>query len=147
MKKALITQCKEELEARKAAIAKDLENLNVSLGAETKSSAGDKYETSREMMNQEIGKLQQQVAGIHQQLGTLSIIDADKKCKKVTLGAIVKTSMGNFFITISYGKLTHQGEDYLLISAIAPIAQQMINKKVGDKINRNGKDILIEEIC
>lgn len=146
MKKALIEKCTLEIIAKKDAINQEMENLKISLGAETKSSAGDKYETSREMMNQEKGKLQSQLSGLHQQLETLTKINTNLKHQKVGLGSIVKTSAANYFISISYGKVSYQEEEYFMISAITPLAQQMINKIEGDEVIWNGKSILIQEI-
>lgn len=146
MKKALIEKCTLEIIAKKDAINQEMENLKISLGAETKSSAGDKYETSREMMNQEKGKLQSQLSGLHQQLETLTKINTNLKHQKVGLGSIVKTSAANYFISISYGKVSYQAEEYFMISAITPLAQQMINKTGGDEVIWNGKSILIQEI-
>jgi transcription elongation GreA/GreB family factor len=145
-KKYLIDKCKAEIIAKKEAIEEEMENLKISLGAETKSSAGDKYETSREMMNQEKGKLQSQMAVLNQQLETLSKINASFKHEKIGLGSVVKTSASNYFISISYGKVSDGKQDVFMISAITPLAQQMINKKVGEEVVWNGKSILIEEI-
>ncbi len=146
MKKTLIEKCKAEIIAKKDAIDQEMENLKTSLGAETKSSAGDKYETSREMMNQEKGKLQSQMSVLNQQLETLSKINPSMKHEKVGLGSIVKTSAANYFISISYGKVSEVKEDIFMISAITPLAQQMINKIEGDEVIWNGKSILIKEV-
>lgn len=146
MKKLLIEKCKTEIIAKKAAIDQEMENLKISLGAEIKSSAGDKYETSREMMNQEKGKLQSQLSVLNQQLETLSKISTNIKHEKVGLGSIVKTSAANYFISISYGKVSDGKEDFFMISAITPLAQQMINKIPGDEITWNGKSFLIQQI-
>lgn len=146
MKKSIIEKCKAEIIAKKDAIDQEMENLKISLGAETKSSAGDKYETSREMMNQEKGKLQSQMAVLNQQLETLSKININIKHEKVGLGSIVKTSAANYFISISYGKVSDGKDDIFMISAITPLGQQMINKFPGDEIIWNGKNILIKEI-
>lgn len=146
IKKTIIDKCKAEIFSKKEAIEQEMENLKVSLGAETKSSAGDKYETSREMMNQEKGKLQSQMSVLNQQLETLSKINVNTKHEKIGLGSIVKTSVSNYFISISYGKVSDEKGDLFMISAITPLAQIMINKTEGDEINWNGKSILIKEI-
>lgn len=146
IKKAIIEKCRAELIAKKDSIDQEMENLKVSLGAETKSSAGDKYETSREMMNQEKGKLQSQISALNQQLETLSKINETSKHDKVGLGSIVKTTAANYFISISYGKVSAGQDDLFMISAITPLAQQMINKVEGDEVIWNGKSIFIREI-
>ncbi|RUA33901.1 MAG: hypothetical protein DSY77_07770, partial [Bacteroidetes bacterium] len=125
-KKAIIDKCRAEIIAKKEAIEQEMEKLKVSLGAETKSSAGDKYETSREMMNQEKGKLQSQMAVLNQQLETLSKINISIKNQIVGLGSIVRTTSALYFISISYGKITIGEDQVFMISAITPLAQQMI---------------------
>jgi transcription elongation GreA/GreB family factor len=146
MKEKILDLCKNELDAKKVEISKEIASIMESIGSDTKSSAGDKYETGREMMNQEKDKLQSQLVNINRQLGTLHQINAFEKYDTVNFGALVKTSMAIYFISISYGKMTIDGEEVFLISAITPLAQQMIGKKAGDKIDWNGKEILIKDI-
>lgn len=146
MKKTLLEKCKAEIIAKKVAIDQEMENLKTSLGAETKSSAGDKYETSREMMNQEKGKLQSQMSVLNQQLETLTEINPTVKFNKVGLGSFVKTSAANYFISISYGKVLVGEEEFFMISAITPLAQQLLNKTEGDQITWNGKSIEIKSV-
>lgn len=146
MKEKILDFCKNELEAKMQEISKEIASIKDSMGSDTKSSAGDKYETGREMMNQEKEKLQSQLANINRQLETLHQINPAEQNKEVGFGALVNTSMAIYFISISYGKISVEAKDVFLISAITPLAQQMIGKKTGDKINWNGKEILIEEI-
>ncbi|MGJ3234566.1 3-oxoacyl-ACP synthase [Marivirga sp.] len=146
MKEKILDFCKNELDAKKVEISKEIASIMESIGSDTKSSAGDKYETGREMMNQEKDKLQSQLVNINRQLGTLHQINPLEKYDTVNFGALVKTSMAIYFISISYGKMTIDGEEVFLISAITPLAQQMMGKKAGDKLDWNGKEILIKDI-
>jgi transcription elongation GreA/GreB family factor len=146
MKKTIIEKCKAEIIAKKDAIDQETDNLKISLGAETKSSAGDKYETSREMMNQEKGKLQAQISVLNQQLEILSKINPKAKLDKVGLGSLVKTSAANYFISISYGKVSLDEDEFFMISAITPLAQQMLNKTEGDQVTWNAKSFEITSI-
>jgi transcription elongation GreA/GreB family factor len=146
MKVDIIDKCKNELEDKKLEISKEITSIRESMGTDTKSSAGDKYETGREMMNQEKEKLQSQLANINRQLETLHQINPNEKNEEVNFGALVKTSMALYFISISYGKMSINGEDIFLISAITPLAQLMMGKKTGDKLNWNGKEIIIKQL-
>lgn len=77
---------------------KNLEEMIVSTRAsnnDTKSSMGDKYETSREMLQQEINRLLSQQSEVNNQLDVLQNINT-KPSAVVGLGAYVETSMGNF---------------------------------------------------
>lgn len=146
MKEEIIEKCRQELKAKKLNISKEIEAVKDSMGSDTKSSAGDKYETGREMMNQERDKLQSQLGVIDRQLESLNQIKLNKRFEKIDFGAVVKTSRAHYFISISYGKISIQDKDYFMISAVTPLAQLMIGKKPGDKLNWNGKEILIEEL-
>ena len=56
---------------------------------------GDKYETSREMLQQEINRLLSQQSEVNNQLEVLQNINT-KASAVVGLGSYVETSMGNF---------------------------------------------------
>ena len=114
--------------------------------ADTKSSAGDKYETGREMMKQEQDKLQAQLEVINRNLAVLQNINTHEEYNSVQFGALVTTSEGKYLISVSYGKLHIEEKEVVLISAISPLAQLMIDKKVGDKFDWNGNKIMIEEM-
>ncbi|WKV13180.1 hypothetical protein [Marivirga harenae] len=145
MKGQIIDKCKNELEDKKLELSKEIASIRESIGSDTKSSAGDKYETGREMMNQEKDKLQSQLVNINRQLGTLHQINPSEENLEIRFGSLVKTELAKYFISISYGKMSIDGEDVFLISAITPLAQLMIGKTAGDKIIFNGKEIVIEQ--
>ncbi len=59
LKEKIIKECKAILSKKLELIEVELGHLSQSIAEDTKSSAGDKYETSREMANLEKGKLPQ----------------------------------------------------------------------------------------
>ena len=71
---------------------------------DTKSSMGDKYETGREMLQQEINNLQVQLNEILKQKDFLKTV-LPKPSDKSEKGAIVKTEKGLFFISVSLGEI------------------------------------------
>jgi regulator of replication initiation timing len=71
---------------------------------DTKSSMGDKYETGREMLQQEINNLQRQLNETLNQQAVLQKITADPS-EKVQNGALVKTNKGLFYISASLGEI------------------------------------------
>ena len=146
MKSEILDDCREELKSKKLILSKEIEAIKDSMGSDTKSSAGDKYETGREMMNQEKDKLQSQLSVIDRQIGSLNQINTNKQFEQIDFGAFVKTSVAQYFISISYGKISIKSADVFMISAVTPLAQLMMGKKAGEKINWNGKEILIEEV-
>ena len=98
---------------------------------DAKSSMGDKYETSREMLQQEINNLQLQ---LNEQLKSQQILKNinPNPHKVVSLGSWVETNKGKFFIAISLGEITFSQEKIFVISAESPLAKAMNGKKEGD---------------
>lgn len=116
---------------------KNLEEMIVSTRAsnnDTKSSMGDKYETSREMLQQEINRLLSQQSEVNNQLDVLQNINT-KPSAVVGLGAYVETSMGNFYISESFGKLNVNGKAVITVSANAPLVQSMLKKEQEKSLN------------
>ena len=113
---------------------------------ETKSSAGDKYEVGREMMQQEMGNNVLQLEQAYKLEKALNLINPDEDCQIVKLGSLVLTTNGNFYISISIGKLSIEKTDYFAISPLTPIGIKLSGLKKGDKMNFNKKDYLIQGI-
>ena len=113
---------------------------------DTKSSMGDKYETGREMLQQEINNLQVQLNEVLKQqdfLKTILIKVSDKAQK----GAIVKTERGLFFISVSLGEVTFENQKIICISPESPLAKAMNGKQKGEVFslnNMNQKILIIE---
>ena len=98
---------------------------------DTKSSMGDKYETSREMLQQEINNLQIQLNEHLKSQKILKNINPNPH-KVVSLGSWVETDKGKFFIAISLGELSFNQEKIFVISAESPLAKAMNGKKTGE---------------
>lgn len=98
---------------------------------DTKSSMGDKYETSREMLQQEINHLQLQLNEQLKSQQILKIIQTNPH-KMVGLGSLVQTENGLFYISISLGELRFEDEKIYIISNESPIAKAMQGKKSGE---------------
>ena len=117
----------------------ELDALTTALREETKSSAGDKYETSRSMINLEKEKIVENLLELIKKKQAVDHIDPTKTTKKVRLGSLVRTSSGTFFISTSLGKITIEGKDIFAISPVSPIAQVILDLMLGDSFTFNGK--------
>ena len=113
---------------------------------DTKSSMGDKYETGREMLQQEINNLQVQLNEVLKQQDFLKTI-LIKPCEKVEKGAIVKTERGLFFISVSLGEINFDNQKIICISPESPLAKAMNGKQKSDvfSLNNMSQKILIIE--
>lgn len=115
---------------------------------ETKSSAGDKYETSREMMKQELERHQQLLAGAREMEQTLQGLGMTVQSSSATIvpGSLIRTDQGLFFLAVGIGKLSAEGQDIFVLSPSAPVGKLLIGKQAGDRISFNAKTYHILEI-
>ncbi len=104
---------------------------------DTKSSMGDKYETGREMLQQEINNLQLQLNEnlIHQNF--LKNVNTNPH-QMIGNGTLVETDAGIFYISVSAGEITFENRKIYAVSSDSPISKAMMGKKVGDEFVVNG---------
>ncbi|MCB4798230.1 GreA/GreB family elongation factor [Neotamlana laminarinivorans] len=134
IKAKLLQLCKASLEIRLQSVLAVINDLKQSLQSETKSSAGDKHETGRAMLQLEREKAGHQLAEIEKTKQVLSKINPESFSKNVGLGSVVFTTKSNYFISISAGELKVESEIFYAISASTPIGQLLLGKSVGDKV-------------
>lgn len=146
MKDQLYQLCLAFIEKRIATATEALQQAQEASNDDTKSSAGDKFETGREMAQQDINRNKQLLGDAQQQKSILLTLADVAETAKVRSGSLVVTNNGNFYISISAGQLQLAGETYFAISAASPIGKLLIGKAAGDKFDFNGKDYLIKEI-
>lgn len=148
MQKQLVIQHIQQLLVDKQRhLSESIDDLNNAIANETKSSAGDKYETSRAMAQQEIDQLSNQLEENKRQTALLSGL-TNSTGKSIQMGSLVQTTLGWFFIGIPVGKIVIQtpnteSKTIQCISSIAPFSQQLMQKKEGEKVTING---IIHEI-
>jgi len=148
LKKALFPHCYEQLERKQEGFSYALLNLESDRSSETKSSAGDKYETSREMMQQEMDKLVARIRAVESDKQTLQNLQEFKASSHVSLGSLIKTDKGIFWLAISMGRVQFQDEiEVMVISPESPIGNALMHKKVGDIISVSGNQFQILEIA
>lgn len=143
IKQSLYKLCVAQVEERIARLQTEMKALKVSAETDTKSSMGDKYETAREMINLEKGKIDQQLAEALKGKQVLDSIDPEKSYTSGALGSLAKTSNATYFLSISIGKVSLEGVGYFVISPMSPIGQQLLNKKAGEGFSFAGKKVEI----
>ena len=143
---ALTQQSKDYLQHRIQRLKKSIQELESDLEGETKSSAGDKYETSREMINAEINKLQQQLQEFRKLEEVLAVARQRKVSENIELGSIVTTNLANYFLAIPVGELKFQNESYYGIGINSPIGKLMLGKTKGDTVFFQQQEIKIESV-
>lgn len=146
IKKALFEECCKAVAQKKAAAKRNMEELQEDANNETKSSAGDKYETGRAMMHLEKDKYAAQLTEALKWEKVLAGINLDTKPEKAGLGSLVFTNQGIYFLSIVWGKITIHAEDYFVISLASPIGMQLKGKKTGDQFVFKGRKFEVLEI-
>ncbi len=116
------------------------------LESETKSSAGDKHETGRAMLQLEMEKASQQFASISSMREVLRKMDVSKKNEIGKLGSLIFTNSGIYFLAISIGQININGSDIFVISPSSPIGNLLLGKIKGDIFRFNDKDIKVLEV-
>jgi hypothetical protein len=143
LKEELIIECFRVLSQKEEALKVDIAQLRDGIANDSKSSMGDKYETSREMSQQEINRLEQQQSLVKQQVFQLKNIALNSITDKIILGSLVQTSIGYFLIATALGEVQFDNQSIYVISPVAPIAKLLLNQSEGNEIMNNNKQIKI----
>jgi len=133
-KKRLLDACLETVRDRVRQISTSLDEAREASFSETKSSAGDKYETGREMMRMQSDMRALQLYEAQDLLNRLERIDVSLPHDKVRTGSVVKTSAGLFFVSQSMGRIELDGLEYQTISLAAPMGKSLKGLGSGDSI-------------
>ena len=146
IKETLFIACKNYVNTRLQTVENIISSNQKALQTETKSSAGDKHETGRAMLQLEMEKAGVQLAGIQQMKEILAKINIDKTAKIAHLGSVIETNTANYFLSISVGKITIENKNYFAISISSPIGKLLLGKQESDVFSFNGKSFQISKI-
>lgn len=129
----------EILEQQKKSLQKDLTS-------ETKSSAGDKHETGRAMIQMEREKLGNQIREIELDYHRLNTIKDFKTSNIVSLGSIIFTDKANYYLAVAADSCKINSKVFYCISSQSPIGKLLIGKKINQSIRFNDIESIILEI-
>ncbi|EDP72759.1 hypothetical protein FBALC1_16697 [Flavobacteriales bacterium ALC-1] len=146
VKQQLYNKCQDFLNNRLEVIQKTISDIQKALQSETKSSAGDKHETGRAMLQLEREKAGNQLAEIQKQQEIFQKIDLNATPQKAALGSLVYTSQLNYYIALSVGEIDIENRKFYAISASTPIAQLLLSKTVGEEIQFRSSTFVITKI-
>lgn len=138
IKQKLLSTCKDYVNQRLDKLREQIKSLEVSLHSETKSSAGDKHETGRAMVQLELEKTGRQLFEAEKLEKLISKVSIENQSAFIKLGSMVITSQVNYFIAISVGKLEVKNVPYYAIAPDTPIGKLLLGKKVEDEVFFNG---------
>lgn len=139
-KEEVIKACIQLVNGRIGEVEAALKDADDALANDTKSSAGDKYETSREMVQQDINRYQKQLSLAQNDANVLQKIDLSQSLSMVVTGSLVQTDVGFYFVSISIGLVKVADKSIYVISPLSPLGQLLIGKSVGETISFNNKE-------
>ena len=145
-KTRLKQHCIAVIEQRVANAAAAMQQAQDAANEEEKSSAGDKYETSRAMNHLEKDMHAKQLQSNRQELSLLSSIDCSRIYTTVTTGSVVICADVSFFIAAGLGKILFEGKSIYILSPAAPVSKLLLNKERGDSVTFNGRTSLIQDL-
>ena len=127
-----------ELEAMIQRLDEDIEALHESRQSDTKSSAGDKHETGRAMVDQELSQLnQQREKTLRMRADVMGL--PERQLDTAQIGAVVETERLFYFISVSHGRLSVTSDKPVYaLSPVSPAAQAMLGKSAGETFQING---------
>ena len=123
-----------------------MEQIQSEMNNETKSSAGDKYETGRAMMQMERDKAASQLSESLRLKNILELINPNTCHEKIELGSILSLKTGIFFLSASLGKIPVADKSIYCISPISPLGKMLLGKAKGDNFVFNSKNFQILEL-
>jgi len=146
IKEQLYKLCIDYVQKRINEARQAIEDAQDGSEEDTKSSAGDKYETGREMMQQVADRSQAQLNEANKLMVQLSGISYNTTSSLANPGSLVDTNFGKFFIAISAGTLNIGSQSYFAVSPGSPIGVKLSGKKAGDEFDLNGRAYRVEKV-
>lgn len=146
IKEKLYLLCHDYIAARVAVIKQNAAEAQEAANDDTKSSAGDKFEVGREMMQQEVELNLARLGDMYKLKVALENVSPSVKSDTIQPGSLILTSGASYYIAIAAGKLSLDDKIYYAISPDAPVSLQMMGKKAGDSFELNGKKIAIDQV-
>lgn len=146
MKMETHSACVEILGERIRSLKQQLSDLIEGAKNDSKSTAGDKHETARAMMQLEQEKLTNQLNLLLGHEQTLNRIDPALHHEVITTGSFIKTDQGCLYMSIPLGRIPVGDKFVMCLSAQSPLGIKLAGKRVGESVEMNGIHYLVESI-
>ena len=129
LKHKLVEACQEYVDRRIATATTAMNDAQRSANEEDNSSAGDKYETGRAMMQIERDKAANQLEEAMKLKRVVDQLNPDVQHKSAALGSVVITTQFNLFIAIGAGKIRVDDHDFLVVGTQSPLGKELLGRK------------------
>jgi transcription elongation GreA/GreB family factor len=134
------------LDSRIAEIETAIASTKEARDNESKSSAGDKYETGRAMLQIELDNLEHQLKNQLELKTEILRVNPELTTEKISFGSLISSTNGTYFIAIGLGKILIGNETVYAISLASPLGQALKGAQKDNTISLNGKSITINHV-
>lgn len=132
IKQILFKNCVERVDNRFQKIHQTIVDIDESLLEESKSSAGDKHETGRAMLQIDRENASKQLQEVELLKALLKKIDLIQTADYGRLGSLIKTNNAHYFIGISIGNVVVNNKSYICVALNSPMGKMLKGKKKND---------------
>lgn len=145
LKRRLHTKCMAIVKERLANAQAALQNAHESMMGETKSSAGDKFETSRAMLQGEQDRMKTVIIKTKELEYQLSQVPIENHTV-VSAGSLIYTEENIYYLSVGIGKVLLDDAKYFALSLASPLGRLLSGKQSADRISINGKEMVILDV-
>jgi hypothetical protein len=144
MKARLKLFCEQVIEKRIAFTRQAMDNAQSAANGEEKSSAGDKYETSRAMSHLEKDMHARQLLAHLEELSAIRRVNVNMIYDAASAGAFIQCKKISFFIGAGLGRQLIDNVPVIFLSPQSPLAKSIADKKAGDHVIFNGEVLILD---
>ena len=146
-KRQVYQLCESEIASKIAQLLQVLKDLKISAANETKSTAGDKYETALAMLQIEQANVNKQLQIFKDQQLALQKINPAYQVSIVGLGSLVSTDVNYFFLSVAVGKIEVNGVIVFAISPLSPLGAKLLGLQKSDTVSVNNRAYCILNVA
>lgn len=146
-KERILQLCKDAISKKISILQEAIREATEAANNETKSTAGDKHETARAMMQLEQEKLNIQLNDWQDLKLLLDKIIITTDNSDTRTGSLIETDRGLFFIAGNIGKIDIDGKTVMVISARSPLGEAMLKHKTGDVFKLHNQSYSIIKVA
>ncbi len=128
------------------ALQHTLADLKESGANETKSTAGDKYETALAMLQIEQDNVRKQLKEVQQQKAVLEKINPSLTPEIIVTGSLIHTNKGYLFLSVALGKTVVDGITVTALSQQSPLGKLLMHLQKQQAVTFNGNQYIIEDL-
>lgn len=146
LKQNVLVKALEKINSKIKELEIIADEVKSSLLSDTKSSAGDKHETARAMVQLEQEKLNKQLGELIHMKSTLNQVNPTILHRQVGVGSLIRTSLGWYFLSVGLGQISVEETTVFALNPQAPLGKQLMGKRVGEELDFNGNIFEILEV-